>query len=85
MNYSRLEQPSQLIGRNRQTEKVPLGLVKIARPEKLQISSGFNSFSNDPEVKAPGHVYECSDGGRSTGNRGDLMDERPVDLEGIEG
>ena len=78
------EQPGQLIRRDGQTEKVPLGFITIVCPQKLQIFSCFNPLSNDPEVKASTHVYECSDGGRSIGNGGDLADERPVDLEGIE-
>ena len=79
------EQPGQLIRRNRPAEKVPLGFVTFVRPQKLQIVSCFNPLSNDPEMKAPSHFDECPDGGRSTGNRSDLTDERPLDLNGIDG
>ena len=78
-------QLGQLIGRNGPAEKVPLGFVTFVCPQKLQIFSRFNTMSNDPEVKAPSYVDECFDGGFSTGNGGDLADERPVDLEGVEG
>jgi hypothetical protein len=54
-------------------------------PQKLQIFRGFNPLSNDPEAKAPSHFDECFDGGRSTGNGGDLADKRPIDLESIDG
>ena len=75
-----LEELGQPIRRNGLAEKVSLGFVTIVFPQKLQIFSRFNSLSNDAEVKAAAHVDECSDGGRSTGNGGDLADNRPVDL-----
>ena len=80
-----LEQLGQLIWRYRPTKKVPLGFVTIVCPQKLQIFSRFNPLSNDLEVTAPAHVDECFEGGCSTGNGGDLAEERPIDLESIDG
>ena len=79
------EQLGQLIWRNGPTKKVPLSFVTVVCPQKLEIFDRFNPLSNDPEVKASSHVDERFDGSRSTGNGGDLAEERPVDLEGIDG
>ena len=79
------EQLGQLIWRNGPTKKVPLSFVTVVCPQKLEIFNRFNPLSDDPEVKASSHVDERFDGSRSAGNRGDLADERPVDLDGFEG
>ena len=45
-------------------------------PQKLQIFSRFNSLSVNAEMEAPTHIYECFDGGSSTGSGGDLSKRR---------
>jgi hypothetical protein len=73
----------ELAGSHRLAEQVPLPLVTLASLKKCELLRGFNTLCNQPQIKTPAYVDNCTHDARLIGRGGELTDKRLVNLEDV--
>jgi len=80
-----LQHPAQLPQRHRMAEQVALQVVAAMVLEKRLLFRGFDPFGDHLQVQGVGHDDDRLDDLHVLGRLGDVLDERAIDLQGVQG
>src|SRR5271170_6925000 len=81
---SGLQQLGELIGRYGPAEIVSLRFITMMSLQESHLLLRFHALRHDPEIQAAAHADNRADNRRIVRSGGDLVDERLVDLEGVD-
>src|ERR1700677_1171742 len=73
-----------LPGAQGMTEVIALRFCAAVLFKKNKLLASFHSFPHDPHIQAPAHVDDGANHAGIVGIRGDIPDERAIDLQGVD-